>query len=237
MLFLDGVYIQSDEGKLRFRQIAPPTTKELQVLLHSIAHRVARYLERQGLLERDADSSYLALENLDEDASAMPDLYGHSITYRVALGPQQGKKVFSLQTLPPLTARDSRTSLAKEAGFSLHAGVAARADQREKVWAGTAREAALGRKLERPGGAPLCRYIARPAVSEKRLSLTASGQVRYQLKTPYSDGTTHVIFDGAAIRPIVRGGRTSHRGKEGSGDQVPLKTQWMSPRPPSVMPR
>ncbi len=97
MLFLDGVYIQSDEGKLRFRQIAPPTTKELQVLLHSIAHRVARYLERQGLLERDADSSYLALENLDEDASAMPDLYGHSITYRVALGPQQGKKVFSLQ--------------------------------------------------------------------------------------------------------------------------------------------
>jgi hypothetical protein len=38
----------------------------------------------------------MALENLDEDASAMPDLYGHSITYRVALGPQQGKKVFSL---------------------------------------------------------------------------------------------------------------------------------------------
>jgi hypothetical protein len=44
---------------------------------------VARYLEQQGLLERDADSSYLALENLDEDASALPDLYGHSITYRV----------------------------------------------------------------------------------------------------------------------------------------------------------
>lgn len=113
-----------------------------------------------------------------------------------------------------------RTTEGYEADF---AGVAARADQRDK--------------LDRPGGAPLCRYIARPAVSEKRLSLTASGQVRYQLKTPYSDGTTHVIFDGAAMRPIVRGGRTSHRGKEGSGDQVPLKTQWMSPRPPSVMPR
>jgi len=51
---------------------------------------------------------------------SVPDLYGHSITYRVALGPQQGKKVFSLQTLAPLTSRDSRTSLAKEAGFSLH---------------------------------------------------------------------------------------------------------------------
>jgi len=32
-----------------------------------------------------------------------------------------------------------------------------------------------------------------PAVSEKRLALTAKGKVRYQLKTPYRDGTTHVI--------------------------------------------
>ena len=62
------------------------------------------------------------------------------------------------------------------AGFSLHAGVAARADERNK--------------LER-----LCRYISRPAVSEKRLSLTPNGNVRYQLKTPYRDGTTHVIFE------------------------------------------
>jgi hypothetical protein len=58
----------------------------------------------------------------------------------------------------------------------VHAGVAARADQRQK--------------LER-----LCRYISRPAVSEKRLSLTSNGNVRYQLKTPYRDGTTHVIFE------------------------------------------
>ncbi len=59
---------------------------------------------------------------------------------------------------------------------SLHAGVAARADERKK--------------LER-----LCRYISRPAVSEKRLSLTPNGNIRYRLKTPYRDGTTHVIFE------------------------------------------
>ena len=46
------------------------------------------------------------------------------------------------------------------------------------------------KKLER-----LCRYIARPAICEQRLSLTAQGQVRYALKTPYRDGTTHVIFE------------------------------------------
>ncbi|MFT5112723.1 MAG: hypothetical protein ACI8P9_002051 [Parasphingorhabdus sp.] len=58
---------------------------------------------------------------------------------------------------------------------SLQAGVAAKAHQRNK--------------LER-----LCRYITRPAVSEKRLSLTPSGNIRYQLKTPYRNGATHVIF-------------------------------------------
>ncbi len=37
--------------------------------------------------------------------------------------------------------------------------------------------------------------ISRPAVCEKRLALTANGQVRYEFKTPYRNGTTHVIFE------------------------------------------
>lgn len=40
----------------------------------------------------------------------------------------------------------------------------------------------------------LCQYIARPAISEKRLRLTPSDKVRYELKAPYTDGTTHVFF-------------------------------------------
>jgi hypothetical protein len=31
--------------------------------------------------------------------------------------------------------------------------------------------------------------------NEKRLSLTNQGQIRYELKTPYRDGTAHVIFE------------------------------------------
>ena len=45
-------------------------------------------------------------------------------------------------------------------------------------------------KLER-----LCRYISRPAISEQRLSITDHGKVRYELKTPYRDGPTHVFFE------------------------------------------
>ena len=78
--------------------------------------------------------------------------------------------------------------------------MAARADQRNK--------------LER-----LCRTISRPAVSEARLWLTPGGHVRYQLKTPYRDGTTHVLFEPldflarlAALVPKPRANLTRYHG-------------------------
>ena len=62
-------------------------------LTHTIARCVARYLERQGLLERDTGNIYLTPAAMDtpvEDPSNQ--LLGSSITYRIALGPQQGRK-------------------------------------------------------------------------------------------------------------------------------------------------
>jgi hypothetical protein len=93
------------------------------------------------------------------------------------VGPQQGRKVFTLQTLPDAGSDNLSTTVVGEvSGFSLHAGVATKASERAK--------------LER-----LCRYISRPPVSTKRLSMTRNGQVRYELKTPWRNGTTHVIFE------------------------------------------
>jgi len=176
MLFLDGVYINSaDKSRVRFLWVKAPTNDELTHLTHTIAHRVARHLERQGLLERDAEHSYLSADGVDEDPeSPMNQLLESSITYRIAVGPQQGRKVFTLKTLPDRESDNSfSSSLGETAGFSLHAGVATKANERAK--------------LER-----LCRYITRPAISMKRLSLTRNGQVRYELKTPWRNGITHV---------------------------------------------
>jgi hypothetical protein len=98
-------------------------------------------------------------------------------SYRIAVGPHQGRKVFTLQTLPDCGSENPcTTTVGEAAGFSLHAGVATKANERAK--------------LER-----LCRYITRPAVSTKRLSLTRNGRLRYELKTPWRNGTTHVIFE------------------------------------------
>jgi hypothetical protein len=37
--------------------------------------------------------------------------------------------------------------------------------------------------------------VSRPPIAVERLALTSSGQVRYQLKTAYRDGTTHIVLD------------------------------------------
>jgi ribosomal protein S27E len=78
MLFLDGVFIDSPRGsRPRFRWVKAPTSDELTQLTHTIAQRVARYLERQGLLVRDAGSSYLTAEGVDADPeSPMNHLLG-----------------------------------------------------------------------------------------------------------------------------------------------------------------
>ena len=60
-------------------------------------------------------------------------------------------------------------------GFSLHAD----------TWCGPH----LRQKLER-----LCRYITRPALGHKRLNHTRAGEIVLQLKTPYRDGTTHLVM-------------------------------------------
>jgi hypothetical protein len=61
---------------------------------------VAGFLEREGLLVRDDDNDYLALDGLED--APMLQFQGYSITYRIAPGKQQGRKVFTLQTIAPM---------------------------------------------------------------------------------------------------------------------------------------
>ena len=40
----------------------------------------------------------------------------------------------------------------------------------------------------------LCRYITRPALANERVQTNAAGQVALKLKTPWRDGTTHLVI-------------------------------------------
>ncbi len=52
----------------------------------------------QSLVERDLENAWLAA---DTEARPLDDLPGHSITYRIAVGPRAGQKLFTLQTVAP----------------------------------------------------------------------------------------------------------------------------------------
>lgn len=73
-------------------------------------------------------------------------------------------------------ARSRATGTELHPPACVHAGLGIQPRQREK--------------LER-----LCRYVSRPPIAADRLALTSSGQVRYALKTPYRDGTTHIVLE------------------------------------------
>jgi hypothetical protein len=100
-----------------FQRTNAPIQEALAQLVHSISHRVAQYLERQGILQRDEENRYLQLDGMDDDP--MQPFIGCSVSYRIAMGPQQGRKVLTFQTLPAVEADDRYAQVAEEAEFSL----------------------------------------------------------------------------------------------------------------------
>jgi hypothetical protein len=102
-------------------------------------------------------------------------LQAAACTYRIAFGPRAGQKVLKVQGVMPRDAGFEQDLYADMQGFSLHAAAGCAADERKS--------------LEQ-----LCRYITRPALAEERVSCNAAGQVVLKLKTPWHDGTTHLVM-------------------------------------------
>ena len=93
------------------------------------------------------------------------------------MGRRAGQKVLTLRTVPAQDIRPQENTkhCVNAHGFSLHIGVRCAMNQRKE--------------LEH-----LCRYITRPAIANERLALNNAGQVVLTLKTPYRDGTTHIVM-------------------------------------------
>jgi hypothetical protein len=172
-LVLDGVYhIQG--GVPAFHGVRTPTAEQLQTLLGQIIQRIMKALTRHGALIEEEGMIYLA--EMETDAALSP-LQSAACTYRIALGPRAGQKVLTLRVESAQTAQPQSIDAccANAHGFSLHAGVRCAMNQRKE--------------LEH-----LCRYITRPAIASERLTRNDAGQVVLTLKTPYRDGTTHIVM-------------------------------------------
>lgn len=106
----------------------------------------------------------------------MAQIQAASIAYRIAIGPHAERKALTLYSVPPLEAESTIPLGAQMYGFSLHAGTVCEAHQRSE--------------LER-----LCRYITRPPIATKRLSVDDLGRVVYCYKRPFRDGSSHVVLE------------------------------------------
>jgi len=171
MLFLDGAY-RFSTTRPTFHRARPPAGEELNDLLDTLSRRIVRVLERRGLLIADPECLQLDIE----PNSSLDHLQAASINYRIAIGPHAGRKALTLYSVPPLEEASSNPLLARRSGFSLHAATVCEAWQRSR--------------LER-----LCRYITRPPIATKRLSVDDRGRVVYRCKHPFRDGSTHIVLE------------------------------------------
>lgn len=173
MLVLDGVY-EPRRDRVRFHRVAAPSDEQMRALLDRIIARIRRRLTHDRWLIEDPEHPYLDLEPQD----ALDELGAASIRYRIAAGPGTGQRVLALRT-PSLARSHSPKPLTVDRdGFSLNACVACDARQRAR--------------LER-----VARYVTRPAIALDRLSVDDHGRIALELRHPFRDGTTHVLFTPA----------------------------------------
>jgi hypothetical protein len=191
VLLLDGVFTADEDDTLHFHRAVPPTDTEVATLLATIRTRIVRLLCRRGLIGEATDPT--AIDPLAAASPALAEIIGASVQGRTALGARAGRRVLRLGRNPDAPwVTSTAPRQAHLDGFDLHANVAVGAHDRERV--------------ER-----LCRYLLRPAVTQERLQLTDDGRVLMELRTPWSDGTTHLRFEPvelleklAAITPRPR---------------------------------
>jgi hypothetical protein len=169
ILMLDGVYVSHpDSGQPTFVPVPPPTDDQIQHLIEQAAVRLIQQLEQRGVLDdTDADA-------LTQQQPVLSGLTAASVQGTQALGPQAGQRLRRLLTDPAMGQRTAPLCFAAR-GFSLHAATIVAADDRDG--------------LER-----LARYVNRPPLAYGRLQQLDHGDLAFALKTPWDNGTTHLVF-------------------------------------------
>jgi hypothetical protein len=162
------IFIDGVISNKEFHQFAPDD-EAVKALILKIKTRVIRHLKRKGYMQEPDD---LPENQLLQDYPELSNSLSASIENKFKDGqrPKQINKLYSPKWEPPEGRR-----MAYLDGFSLHANVH------------------LGPRNQE-GRERLFRYIARPAISHKRLFITKEGNIRYQLKNHWRDGTSELEF-------------------------------------------
>jgi hypothetical protein len=85
LLSIDGVYAADEKGEVHFVPAAPPGDKEVAQVAERIAWRIERLMTRLGMTEKD--------EEFSNKQPLLAELYGASVSGRVATGPKAGRSL------------------------------------------------------------------------------------------------------------------------------------------------
>ena len=166
------------DGVPAFVEASAPTDDELRALLQTFISRLMKVLTRRGVLVEDMGETFLAEPDVDgEQARALRlrPLQAAAVAYRIALGLRAGRKLLTLMSAVPREIAPRQPPCSDIDGFSLHSAVLLGAHDRKRP-------------------EQLCCYITRPALSDKRVQLNAAAQVELRHKTPWRDGTPHLVM-------------------------------------------
>ena len=171
-LVLDGVYVRDEAGELHFHALPGPTAEQVAEVARWTRERIVRVFERHG---RPLEGLDEAPDELAQDQPALASCYAASVSDRQLLGASPGQRTrkFGASTDE---ARRAGEALADVGGINIHAGPPI--DGRDR------------RRLER-----LCRYVARPPMSQERLELAADGRIVHRFKRAWRDGTHSIALD------------------------------------------
>jgi len=159
-LTLDGVF---ESGQ--FREAPKPTDEDVRRVLVRVRSRIERMLVKAGITE----------EEPTEAAEPMDLFQAASIQGMVAMSEEVRGVTVVGGNSEKASERKPRRLCAEKKGYSLHAAVRMKAN-------------------DRTGLEILCRYVLRPSYSQDRMTELPDGRIQYEFRREWENGSSHVIL-------------------------------------------
>jgi hypothetical protein len=185
-VFLDGVYSPDGDGRGQMFHPAPgPTQQEIEALVCRASKRILRFLQRRGVITLvtapgDGEVTVVTDESLGEKDPLLAKLLAAATAGAPPAGWANKRKPVRIVLDPDDRPVAKGKLCAQNRGFNLHAATKVAANDKQ-------------------GRVTLCKYMLRPPLANDRLKILADGNVKLELKKPWSDGTSSVELAPLAL--------------------------------------
>ena len=168
-----------------FHPAPAPSQEEIESLVGRASKRILRFLQRRKVITLvtapgDGEVTVVGDETMGEKDPLLARLLAAAAAGAAPAGPANQRKPLRIVLDPDERPVGKGTLCAQTQGFNLHAATKVAANDTQ-------------------GRLALCKYILRPPLANDRLKILDDGNVRLQLKKPWSDGTSSVDLEPLAF--------------------------------------